>query len=67
MLSCLTSPSEVDALVDGYSITKKPQEVERLLGVSPLETAVAPNLSTKENLDLVCVLYYRTPQEGNCH
>ncbi len=53
MLSCLTQPTEGDALVEGFSIRKEPEQVKRLIGVSPQETAVAPNLSVKENLELM--------------
>ena len=54
MLSCLTKPTDGDALVGGHSITKESEQVKRLIGVSPQETAVAPNLSVKENLALIC-------------
>ena len=57
MLSCLTRPTAGDALVGGYSITKAPEQVKRLIGVSPQETAVAPNLSAKENLELICGIH----------
>ena len=57
MLTCLTKPSAGDALVGGYSITKEPKQVKQLIGVSPQETAVAPNLSVKENLELICGIY----------
>ncbi len=57
MLSCLTMPTEGDAVVGGYSITKEPSKVKRLIGVSPQETAVAPHLSVKENLELICGIY----------
>ena len=57
MLSCLTKPSSGDAIVGGYSITKEPEQVKRLIGVSPQETAVAPNLSVKENLELICGIH----------
>ena len=57
MLTCLTKPSSGDALVGGYSITKEPKQVKQLIGVSPQETAVAPNLSVKENLELICGIY----------
>ena len=53
MLSCLTAPTAGDALVGGYSVVKEPKQVKRLIGVSPQETAVAPNLSVKENLELM--------------
>lgn len=57
MLSCLTKPTEGDALVGGYSIAKEPEQVKRVIGVSPQETAVAPSLSVKENLELICGIH----------
>ena len=57
MLSCLTRPTEGDAFVGGYSITKESEQVKRLIGVSPQETAVAPNLSVEENLELICGIH----------
>lgn len=57
MLSCLTRPTEGDALVGGYSIRKESEQVKRLISVSPQETAVAPNLSVRENLELICGIH----------
>ena len=57
MLTCLTKPTSGDAFVGGYSITKEPEQVKRLIGVSPQETAVAPNLTVKENLELICGIH----------
>ena len=57
MLTCLTKPSGGDAFVGGYSITKEPEQVKRLIGVSRQETAVGPNLSVKENLELICGIH----------
>ena len=57
MLSCLTMPTDGDAFVGGYSITKESEQVKRLIGVSPQETAVAPNLSVEENLELICGIH----------
>ena len=57
MLSCLTRPTEGDATVGGYSVTAQPEQVKKLIGVSPQETAVAPNLSVKENLELICGIH----------
>ena len=57
MLACLTKPSNGDAFVGGYSITTQSEQVKQLIGVSPQETAVAPNLSVKENLELICGIY----------
>ena len=57
MLSCLTPPTKGDALVGGFSIVKDAHHVKALIGVSPQETAVAPNLSVKENLELMCGIH----------
>ena len=57
MLTGLTKPTNGDALIGGYSITKDPQHAKQLIGVSPQETAVAPNLSVKENLELICGIH----------
>lgn len=57
MLTGLSQPTTGDALVGGYSITKEPQKVKEVIGVSPQETAVAPNLSVKENLELICGIH----------
>lgn len=54
MLSCLTKPSAGDALLLGNSIVSAPEQVKHVIGVSPQETAVAPNLTVKENLELMC-------------
>ena len=57
MLTCLTKPTAGEALVGGYSVTEEPEQVKRLIGVSPQETAVAPNLFVKENLELICGIH----------
>ena len=54
MLSCLTQPTQGDAFLLGKSITKESAAVKSLIAVSPQETAVAPGLSVKENLELIC-------------
>ena len=57
ILSCLTQPTRGEALVGGYSVVKEPERVKELIGVSPQETAVAPNLSVRENLELICGIH----------
>ena len=57
MLSCLTKPTDGDAWVGGFSITREPEKVKGVIGVSPQETAVAPNLTVKENLELICGIH----------
>jgi len=57
MLTCLTRPSAGDAFVGGCSVITKPKQVRQMIGVSPQETAVAPNLSVEENLELICGIH----------
>lgn len=54
MLSCLTRPTGGEAWLDGKSILSQTGEVKQRIGVSPQETAVAPNLTAEENLLLMC-------------
>lgn len=57
MLSCLCKPSGGDATVLGNSIKSNPMKIKEIINVSPQETAVAPNLSVRENLQLICGIY----------
>lgn len=57
ILTCLIEPSDGKATVHGYSVTDEPYEVKKIADVSPQETAVAPNLTVKENLDFFAALY----------
>lgn len=57
MLCCMLPPSSGDALLLGESIITSPTAVKQKLNVSPQETAVAPNLTVKENLELVARIY----------
>ncbi len=53
MLSCLTRPTSGDAVLNDQSITANTQAVKSMIAVSPQETAVAPNLTVRENLELM--------------
>lgn len=57
MLCGLVRPTSGDALLNGHSILTDLAGVKREIGVSPQETAVAPNLTVKENLDFFAALY----------
>ncbi len=62
MLACLTKPTNGDATVLGKNILTEPQAVKALINLSPQETAVAPNLSVAENLQLIAGIYGNSPQ-----
>lgn len=57
MLSCLTRPTDGDAILLGRSIVQEPQNVKQVLAVSPQETALAPNLNVRENLAIMAGIY----------
>lgn len=54
MLSCLSRPTSGEAYLNGKSLISDSSAVKSIIGVSPQETAVAPNLTVKENLELMC-------------
>ncbi len=57
ILSCLTKPTSGDAKLLENSIITNESNVKKIIGVSPQETAVAPNLTVKENLELMCGIH----------
>lgn len=57
MLSCLTRPTAGDARLLGHSIVSEPGKVKEVLGVSPQETAIAPNLTVTENLEFMAGIH----------
>ena len=62
-LACLTKPTEGDAFLLGKSVTFNSSEVKSFIALSPQETAIAPALTVKENLELICGLYGLKKQE----
>ena len=54
MLSCLVKPTSGDAFLNGKSIISNIIDVKSIIAVSPQESAVAPGLTVKENLELMC-------------
>ncbi|MBR4082277.1 MAG: ABC transporter ATP-binding protein [Clostridia bacterium] len=54
MLTCLTQPTAGEAWILGKSILKDTAEVKETIAISPQETAVAPGLTVRENLALIC-------------
>ena len=51
MLTGLSRPTSGEAFVLGHSITKDLNEVKKVSNLSPQDTAVAPNLTVRENLE----------------
>ena len=64
MLCGLLSPTSGDAVLLGDSIIEQPTAVKQKINISPQETAVAPNLSVQENLELMARIYGSNKSEA---
>lgn len=69
MLCALAKPTDGDAWLLGHSVTQESGAVKECIGVSPQETAVAPNLTVQENLELMCGVrgFDREKTQGKRH
>ncbi len=57
MLSCLSKATSGTAEIMGFDIAQKPDEVKKAISISTQETAVAPNLTVRENLEFIAKVY----------
>ncbi len=57
MLSTLILPTDGEIKMNGLDIARDRQKIKESLNVSPQETAIAPNLSVKENLEFMAGVY----------
>ena len=57
MLSCLVAPTEGRATLLGNDVSKNQEKVKEIIAVSPQETAIAPNLTVRENLELLAGIH----------
>ena len=57
ILTCLSKQTSGVAYVHGFSVKNNPEKVKEIVDVSPQETAVAHNLTVRENLDFFASLY----------
>ena len=63
MLSTLILPTDGEIKINGLDIIKDRQKIKEILNVSPQETAIAPNLSVKENLEFMAGVYQISNKE----
>ena len=63
MLSTLILPTDGKIKIGGLELGKDKQKIKEILNVSPQETAIAPNLSVKENLEFMAGVYQISNKE----
>lgn len=59
MMSGLTRPTSGNIKVFDYDIYKDINKIKSIIGVSPQESAIANNLTVKENIELMASLYFK--------
>ena len=57
MLSCLSKPTSGEGEVGGHNIITDKSGVKSIIGISPQDTAVAENLTVRENLVFMAKIY----------
>ncbi len=63
MLACLSKPTGGECSVCGSDCVTQSDEVKKVIGISPQDTAVAENLTVLENLRLICGIYGYSPEK----
>lgn len=53
MLCCLLQSTSGDAYLNDFQLSKNAEEIKKIIGVSPQESAIAEHLTSKENLLLM--------------
>ena len=64
MLSGLILPTSGEILIDNMDVKENIFKIKQILNVSPQETAIAPNLTVKENLEFMAGVYQIDDREG---
>lgn len=57
ILSGLLTPDSGETFLEGISVQKDPADAKSILAVSPQETAIAPNLTVREDLRFICGIH----------
>ncbi len=57
ILCSLLEKTSGEVVINGYNLQDNPEEIKKIINISPQETAVAPNLTVRENLELMASLY----------
>ena len=57
MLSGLILPTSGEIIIENMNMKKEVLKIKEILNVSPQETAIAPNLTVKENLEFMAGVY----------
>ena len=65
MLSCLTVPTEGTAEIFGHDVSREPDTVKEMIGISTQDTAVAEKLTVEENLRFMAEIYGKNREDAD--
>ena len=57
LLSAILLPTDGSITIEGMDMRKEPNKIKEILNISPQETAIAPNLTVRENLEFIAGVY----------
>ena len=57
MLSTLSNPTSGEIYIKGINLKENPNKIKEIMNISPQETAIANNLTVKENLSFIAGIY----------
>lgn len=57
MMACLSVPTSGEAFICGHSCISDSSSVKTMIGISPQDTAIAENLTVRENLEFIAKIY----------
>ena len=57
MLSTLANPTSGEIYIKGINLKENPNKIKEIMNISPQETAIANNLTVKENLSFIAGIY----------
>ncbi len=64
MMTALTKCNSGEIFYDSYELKKDGDKIKKLINVSPQETAIADNLTVKENLSFIACIYGFSKQQA---
>lgn len=57
MLSTLIAPTSGEIFINGMNTAEHKSDIRKIINISPQETAIAPNLTVKENIEFMAGVY----------
>lgn len=67
MLACLSKATDGKAFTGGFDCAEESEKVKSIIGISPQDTSVAENLTVRENLEFISLVYGSDKSEAKAN